>query len=113
MLVVNAPHRCMVISLGYIARRQVLGCLHSAKLPLAGWGWPGEWDWGASIWTGAVMLPGALEPWSSRTTAFSDLSKPSDLESLFMLSTSHIDCALYFMNIYKKSHSDSESESGL
>ena len=59
------------------------------------------------------MVPGALEPWSSRTTEFSALSKPSDPEGLFMLSTSHIDRAQYFMTIYKKSYSDSESESGL
>ena len=59
------------------------------------------------------MVPGALEPWSSRTTEFSALSKPSDLEGLFMLSTSHIDRAQYVMTIYKKSYSDSESESGL
>ena len=88
---------------------QLLGCLHSAKLPLAGWGWPGVPTSGQEQY----MVPGALEPWSSRTTEFSDLSKPSDPEGLFMLSTSYIDCALYFMTIYKKSYSDSESESGL
>lgn len=88
---------------------QLLGCLHSAKLPLAGWGWPGVPTSGQEQY----MVPGALEPWSSRTTEFSDLSKPSDPEGLFMLSTSHTDCALYFMTIYKKSYSDSESESGL
>ena len=99
ILVVKPPR--MVMVLGYIARSAVVGLPSFCQAPF-GWGGGAGRGSGTGVPTSGQeqhMLPGALEPWSSRTTEFSDLSKPSDPEGLFMFSTSHIDCAVFYEHL--------------
>lgn len=94
ILVVEAPHRCMVIALGYIPGSAIVGLHISCRAPL---GWvglvPGLRPWCPHL---EENSPHSLEHWNLGEQPGTQTSGHS-VTHKFIPSVSHIDYVIYFI----------------